>query len=51
MLDLISFRRFYFIFHMNLKNNASYAHLLCTTQTAANTLLPSMRAQRLAIKC
>lgn len=36
MLDLISFHRFYFIFHMNLRNNASYTHLLCTTQTAAN---------------
>lgn len=36
MPDLISSHRFYFILHVNPKNNASYAYLPCTIQTAAN---------------
>lgn len=36
MPDLISSHKFYFILPVNLKNNALYAHPLCTAQTAAN---------------
>lgn len=32
MPDLISSHRFYFILHVNPKNNASYAYLPCTIQ-------------------